>query len=75
MSPTAHDGDIHWLTEIQSQLKPAADCVDGICAGGGTIHLHRKILRLRVVDDDGGGGLLRVELVFLGEGDADLGGA
>src|SRR5947209_7701540 len=34
--------------------------------------LHRKILRLRVVDDDGRGGLLGVELVFLTEADADL---
>jgi hypothetical protein len=33
---------------------------------------HREVGRLRVVDDDGRGRLLRVELVFLGEGDADV---
>jgi hypothetical protein len=35
----------------------------------------RKVLRLRVMDDDGGGGFLGVELVFFGEGDADFFGA
>ena len=33
---------------------------------------HRKILRLRVVEDDRRGRLLGVELVFLGQRDADL---
>jgi len=36
---------------------------------------HREVLGLRVVDDDRRGRLLRVELVFLGEGDADFLGA
>jgi hypothetical protein len=35
----------------------------------------REVLGLRVVDDDGGSGLLGIELVFFGEGDADLLGA
>src|SRR5882757_2810547 len=33
---------------------------------------HGEVLRLGVVEDDGGGRLLGVELVFFGEGDADL---
>ena len=37
--------------------------------------LYRKILRLRVVEDDRGGRLLGVELVFFAQGEADLGGA
>ena len=36
------------------------------------LRLHRKVFGLRVVDDDGGGRLLGVELVFFGEGDADF---
>ena len=41
-------------------------------AAGKNSGSHREVLGLRVVEDDGGGRLLRVELVFFGEGDADL---
>jgi hypothetical protein len=44
-------------------------------AAGKTAASHRKVLGLGVVEDDGGGGLLGVELVFFAEGDADFLGA
>jgi len=42
---------------------------------GKTPASHREVLRLWVVHQDGRGRLLGVELVFLGEGDADFLGA
>src|SRR5438270_856712 len=42
------------------------------CSGNRPGALYRKVFRLRVVDDDGGGRLLGIELVFLAEADADL---
>src|SRR5947209_8236327 len=42
---------------------------------GERCRLNREVLRLRMCHDDGAGRLLGVELVFLGEGEAELVGA